>query len=148
MAGVTTSLTTIGLDAAITKLSKLASFEMAQLAADAGGILESSTKGRFETKSAPDDEAWAPWSEAYAATRNSGKHSLLVGDNDLLESVQSYSTGSEAIVGSNLVYAAIQNFGGEEVGRAIPARPFLGLSDDDVADLRDLVTVQIGGLMQ
>lgn len=147
MAGVTVSLTTEGLDEAIRRLSGLSGFQMAELADDAGAILESSTRNRFDTKTAPDGSAWVPWSEAYDDTRED-HHSLLVEGGGLRDSIASYSSGSDVQVGSNLVYAAHHQFGGEETGSGIPARPYLGLSDEDEADLADLVTGRLEDLLQ
>lgn len=148
MAGVSFTVTDIGLDDAIMRLSKLQSFDMAELTDAASGLLESSVKHRIgEEKTAPDGTPWADWSQDYAETRGS-QHSLLVGENNLLESVQSYATGTEAIVGTNLVYGAIHNFGGAEVGKNIPKRQFLGLSDIDVQDLHELVTGSLEEVFQ
>ena len=147
MSGATISLTTPGLDDAIIKLQAFTAFEMAELVDDVGAILESSTKARFESKTAPDGTPWPEWSEEYAATRKD-HHSLLVNENDLLESIQSYSTGDEVIVGSNLVYAARRHFGGEELGHADPARPYLGMSDQDARDINALVTGRLEELVQ
>ncbi len=147
MTGITTTLTNAGLDAAIAKLGRLASFEMSELVGDASAILESSTKRRFETKVSPSGSKWAEWSDDYASTRGD-QHSLLVGENDLLTNVQSYATSTKAVVGSNLVYAAIHNLGGDAVGRDIPAREYLGVSDDDIIDLHALVTGRMGDLLQ
>ncbi|QDI75913.1 MULTISPECIES: phage virion morphogenesis protein [Leisingera] len=140
MAGVSTSLTTIGLDAAIRRLSALEGFRMAELADDAGAVLEISTRRRFDTRLAPDGAEWAPWSEAYDETRDYDAHSLLVSDGDLRDSIASYATGSEVEVGTALIYGAHHQFGGEETGSGIPARPYLGISRDDELDLADLVT--------
>ena len=148
MSGIALSLTAPGLDDAIRRLARLQGFEMAQLADDAGALLESSARDRFETKEAPDGTPWAEWSEAYDETRNHDKHSLLVGENNLLESVQSYTEGSDVTVGSNLIYAAHHQLGGEEIGSGVPERPFLGMSSDDVEDLRDLVTAHMDGSLQ
>lgn len=148
MSGIALSLTAPGLDDAIRRLARLQGFEMAQLADDAGALLESSARDRFETKTAPDGTPWAAWSEAYDETRNHDKHSLLVGENNLLESVQSYTQGSDVTVGSNLVYAAHHQLGGEEIGSGMPERPYLGMSSDDVEDLRDLVTAHMDGSLQ
>lgn len=148
MSGATISLTPVGLDQAIAKMQALTAFEVAELVDDAGGILESSTKRRIgEEKTAPDGTPWPEWSDEYAATRE-GHHSLLVDENDLLESVQSFSTGSDAIVGSNLVYAARRHFGGEELGFADPGRPYLGMSGRDELDINDLVIGRLGDLLQ
>lgn len=147
MAGVTASLTTEGLDAAIKRLSRLEGFQMAELTDAAGAILESSTRDRFDTKTAPDGAAWVPWSEAYDDTRED-RHSLLVEEGDLRDSIASYSAGGEVHVGSNLIYAAHHHFGGDEIGSGIPARPYLGISDEDEIDLADLVTGKLEELLQ
>ncbi len=148
MAGAVLTVQTPGLDQAITKASNLRSFEMATLIDVSGAVIESSVKRRLnDEKTAPDGTPWPEWSEEYAATRGS-EHSLLVDSNALLESVQSFSSGTEAIVGSNLVYAARRQFGGEELGYDDPARPFLGLSDLDEADLLDISADFLGGLLQ
>lgn len=147
MAGVTVSLTTEGLDAAIKRLSRLEGFQMAELTDAAGSILEISTRDRFDTKLAPDGAAWVPWSEAYDDTRED-RHSLLIESGDLRDSIASYSTGGEVHVGSNMIYAAHHHFGGDEIGSGIPARPFLGISDEDEIDLADLVTGKLEELLQ
>lgn len=147
MAGVTASLTTEGLDAAIKRLSRLEGFQMAELTDDAGAILESSTRDRFDTKTAPDGAAWVPWSEDYDDTRED-RHSLLVEEGDLRDSIASYSTGGEVHVGSNLIYAAHHQIGGDEIGSGIPARPYLGISDEDEIDLADLVKGKLEELLQ
>ncbi len=147
MAGVTASLTTEGLEAAIKRLSRLEGFQMAELSDAAGAILESSTRDRFDTKTAPDGAAWVPWSEAYDDTRDA-HHSLLVEEGELRDSIASYSTGFEAHVGSNLIYAAHHHFGGDEIGSGVPARPYLGISDEDEIDLADLITGKLEELLQ
>lgn len=147
MAGVTATLTTPGLDAAIKRLSRLDGFQAAELLDDAGAILESSTRRRFETKIAPDGAPWADWSDAYAGTRED-HHSLLVSQGDMLDSIASYASGGEVHVGSNLIYAAHHHFGGDEIGSGIPARPYLGVSDEDERDLADLVTGRLEELLQ
>lgn len=147
MTGVVAALTTPGLDEAIRRLSGLKGFASAELAEDAAAIMESSTRERFETKEAPDGEAWADWSADYAATRQN-HHSLLVSGGDLMDSIAGYSTDLEAGVGSNLVYAAHQHFGGEETGSGIPARPYLGLSVQDAQDIEELAIGRIEELLQ
>jgi len=95
---------------------------------------------------------WAPWSDAYAQSlkrRNRiTPRSLLVGENNLLTSIQNYTTGEAARVGTNLIYGAIHQFGGEAVGKNIPARPYLGISDDNAAEITDLVTDRLEDLLQ
>lgn len=146
MSGIAASLTTMGLEEAIAKLGRVAGFDMAELADDAGAILESSSRGRFDTKEAPDGSDWPAWSEAYDDTRED-HHSLLVNEGDLRDSIASYASASEVEIGANLVYAAHQHFGGEETGSNIAPRPYLGVSSEDEIDLRDLVTGKLEGAM-
>lgn len=139
MTGVAIELTVEGLEAALAMGRGLASYDIEDRAFEIGELLVGSTKDRIDTeKTSPDGLPWEPWSRDYAATRQP-RHSLLVGDGDLRDSIANYSEGGSAIVGSNLIYAAIHQFGGDEVGINIPARPYLGLSEEDEADIRDLI---------
>lgn len=105
-------------------------------------VVESQTKRRIASeKTAPDGDPWADWSPSYAETRHDG-HSLLQGNNDLLTSIAFDQQGGQTIVGTPLVYAAIHQFGGE-AGRNqsvdIVARPYFGISDDNEAELEEIL---------
>ena len=114
-----------------------------------GGLVESQTRRRFDERRAPDGTPWAPWSESYRETRKAGQ-SLLVATGAFRDSVAWNLTGDELSVGSNLVHAAIHQEGGTSDmapgPAAIPARPWLGLSDDDVAEIQDVMGEWIQGL--
>lgn len=130
----------------------LSAWQMDELAFNIGALLESSTKRRIaDEKTGPAGEPWADWSEAYAATR-SPRHSLLIsgGNPGLLESIQNYSVGPVAEVGTNLVYGAIQQFGGDTTQGhpAIPGRPYLGVSEEDEADIAHLIQGDLEELLQ
>ncbi|MFV2030602.1 phage virion morphogenesis protein [Neisseria sp. S1] len=64
----------------------------------------------------------------------------LMDNGDLSRSITELSDNDTAIVGTNLVYAAIHNFGGL-AGRGrkvrIPRREFMVLTNDDKQDLMD-----------
>lgn len=64
----------------------------------------------------------------------------LIDKGDLRGSISSLADNDTAIVGTNIVYAAIHNFGGM-AGRGrkvkIPQREFLTLTDQDKQDLMD-----------
>ena len=140
MTGVAFELEAQGIEAVEGYLTGLSLHGIEELAFNIGALLESTTKRRIaEEKRAPDGAAWVPWSEAYDETREA-HHSLLVGEGNLLDSIQNASTGTTVRVGSNLVYAAIHQAGGEPVGKNIPARPYLGLSSEDEAEITALVT--------
>lgn len=66
----------------------------------------------------------------------------LIDTGALRDNIDQAYDNDTALVGTNMVYAAIHNFGGM-AGRnrkvAIPARPFLVLTNDDKQDLMDNV---------
>jgi len=72
----------------------------------------------------------------------------LINSGDLLSSIDRQVRGNEVIVGSDMKYAAIHQFGGK-AGRGrkvtIPARPFLGLSGDDEREVRSILARRIEG---
>lgn len=134
-------------------LARLSAGQIDQLTYEIGTLVEDQTKLRIaDEKRAPDGTPWAPWSERYAESltrRNRvNPRSLLVGHGDLRDSVQNYTTGETVKVGSNLIYAAIHQFGGEAVGMPIPARPYLGLSTDNATAIEAFVVDRLEDLLQ
>lgn len=104
-----------------------------------GSEIESQVRRRLsDEKESPDGVPWIDWTDAYAATRHGG-HSLLQSQGDLLDSLTHQVSDDQVEVGTNLVYGAIHQFGGDEVGMAIPARPYLGLSTGNQSDLDALL---------
>ena len=94
-----------------------------------GGRLEASTRQRFEVGVGPDD---VPWKPSLRAQEHGGQ--TLVDTARLRNSITHVVNGSELLVGTNVIYAAIHQFGGR-AGRdrsvELPARPYLGISGDD-----------------
>ncbi len=147
MAGVVTE---IRLDmAGARRLRDLSAEDMETLVFAAGELMVTQTKTRIaDEKTDPDGAAWAPWSDAYAVTR-SAHHSLLVGVGNpgLLESIANYSTGDAAVVGTNLIYGRRHQFGDED-GEGIPARPYLGLSGENRAEIEEMVVDGLEAFLQ
>ena len=111
--------------------------------------IESQTRRRIaDEKAAPDGTPWPGWSDAYARSRHGG-HSLLQSEGSLLDSIMSAVSPGTAETGSNLVYAALQQFGGEQgmaAGpAAVPAREFLGVSEQDGQELQAIVDGWVSG---
>lgn len=152
MAGTFLELQIAGVAEAIAALLALdAPARQAEGLAITGGLIEMQTKHRIAAeKSAPDGTPWAPWSDDYATSRHRG-HSLLVGDGHLLGSINWQDQGDQIEVGSNLVYAAIHQFGGTPDmapgPRAIPARPYLGLSDENVVEIEAELVAWLSGVL-
>lgn len=119
------------------RLMMLSQLRLQRLFDILGSEMESQTRRRLSSeKTDPDGERWHEWSEAYTAVRPR-KGGLLDLDGGLVDSI-AYETSSDAItVGSSLIYALVHQDGDEEMG--IPARPYLGVSDDNLDDLGQLV---------
>ena len=96
-----------------------------------GRSLVSATRLRFERETAPDGK---PWLKSIRALATGGQ--TLTDKGTLRRSITHNVTadGQGVEVGSNLVYAAIHQFGGQ-AGRGLsvtlPARPYLGIDDRD-----------------
>jgi phage virion morphogenesis protein len=138
--------------AAEAALARLSPALLAQLSDEIGGLVEDQTKRRIaDDKTAPDGDRWASWSARYAARikkRNrTTARSLLVGEGNLLGSIQNLVAGTEIQVGSNLEYAAVHQFGSTD-GLTIPARPYLGLSSADRAEIEDLIVTRLGEVLE
>lgn len=120
------------------RLELLAGMDLNPLRHNIGALVESQTRYRIhDEKQAPNGKAWAPWGPNWASSRHKG-HGLLENEGDLLDSIHFVVAGGDILVGSDLVYAAIHQFGGDEVGIPIPARPYLGMSDDNWAEVVDM----------
>lgn len=70
----------------------------------------------FETEGQNAGEKWADWSDSWRLRRTKagrGNGKILNFNGELRQSITRKSTDTEATVGTNKVYAAIHNFGGE-----------------------------------
>ena len=108
-----------------------------QLAANIGEALKSSTQDRFEHGVGPDG---TPWEPSQRALKKGGK--TLVNNNILQNSIDWEASDSTVVVGTNNEYARIHQLGGQ-AGRGhavtLPARPYLGLSEEDHAEIREMM---------
>lgn len=94
-----------------------------------GGQLVTETQDRFDSGTAPDG---SNWTVSQAAIDRQG---LTLKESGNLSNTLSHTTNNTELTwGSNLVYAAIHQFGGD-TGRnkatEIEANPYLGLSEAD-----------------
>ena len=128
---------------------------------DMGEYLIQATKERFPEGVSPDGRAWMPKSqatvEAYRSREAKSRNASidfrpLFGPSGRLSNEIQYQVGPASVEwGSNLIYAAVQQFGASKgaFGTArngtsipwgtIPARPFIGVSDEDETALVDLI---------
>lgn len=104
--------------------------------ADIGEYLLRSHDDRFEAQAAPDGTPWEPLSPRYRARKRRNADKILQLEGNLRDLV--YDVSRDGLeLGTNRIYGATQQFGRPEAG--IPARPFLGLSADDEAEIVEIV---------
>ncbi|AKO97616.1 MULTISPECIES: phage virion morphogenesis protein [Marinovum] len=128
--------------------------DMSDLMQDLGELLTDSTKSRFAEGAAPDGTPWAPKSQTtidgYQQREKKARVDFrpLFGPTGRLSSEVFYQAGTTSMeIGSALIYSAVQQFGAGkgQFGTAangssipwgdIPARPFIGLSDEERANV-------------
>lgn len=148
--------------------------DMSPAMRDIGEYLVESTKGRFRTGTAPDGTPWAPNSEATirAALYRMGrkappKGATLpakrpgIGESRRLGQEIHYRAGPQDVeVGSALIYAGTfhlgarkRQYGSDSAGRPIPwgdipARPFVGLSEEDGGAIEEIVAEFLEGSLE
>lgn len=130
-----------------------------------GEDLVESTKRRFAASEGPDGNPWEPNSPVTIArmlgaskgnynksgalskkgSARAGSKKPLIGESGRLSNeIHRQITGNVLEIGSSLEYAAMQQFGGTRaefphLWGDIPARPFLGLSEHDLANILDIL---------
>lgn len=142
-----------------------------------GERLAETTRRRFATSTGPDGQRWAPNSDAVlrallhrgkgnfkkrggSLTAKAGR--VLAGKKPLIGESKALSTtiawradATSVVVGSPMVYAAVQQFGAARgaLGRTrrgapipwgtIPPRPFLGIAAADRADILEILRAHL-----
>lgn len=140
------------------KLAALSRINRHALMKDIAQGLRSSTMDRFRSTKSPEGKPWEPSIRA-----QEGQGLTLTHTTRLKNSIKSEADATGAAVGTNTIYAATHQFGDEsrtirakkgkylkfkvrgrwvnieKVTVNIPARPYLGISDEDMEDIRDEV---------
>jgi len=111
-----------------------------------GGAMVQSVQERFESGTGPDGDRWKPSIRALAEGGQT-----LVDSGRLRDSITHAVEPGRAVIGSNLVYAAIHQLGGE-AGRnrsvTLPARPYLGISPADEIEIGAILDDHLSGAVQ
>ena len=116
-----------------------------------GEYLLRSTRERFVSKTAPDGSPWAPLSDVTVKRKTRGADSILLESGELFQGLNFNAGPDFAEAGSPLAYAdtmqhraAQGEFGANSRGGPIPwgnipARPFVGLSNDDREEVEFII---------
>lgn len=120
-----------------------------------GEVLVPSTKQRFAVEKDPQGNPWAPNSPVTRARKTTPK--VLTEEGYLGDTIAWQLEGAKGVaVGTNLVYGATHQFGMPRgyAGRTkrgapipwgdIPARPFLGVSDEDGERILEILRDYLG----
>ena len=132
-------------------IDRLAHLDTRSLLEGVAGLIEDQTVERIaETKRAPDGTAWGPLSDKYDAWKGRcfpgiGMMELHGNLRDSIETYITSATEAEVGVGSNVKYAAAQQFGYSP--RNLPARPYMGLSADNEREIDQHVNDWIRGVL-
>ena len=122
---------------------------------DIGEHLLNTTRQRFDDEEAPDGSKWAPLSEVTKSRKKRNVDKILTQRGYLRGALNRQVTGNELLVGSPRIYASTHQFGAKKgaFGQTrrgalipwgdIPARPFLGLSDDDRTEIQNILRIAI-----
>lgn len=135
----------VGFQRAQSVLQKLTVLQLKDLLDNVGNMVANQTRTRIQhTKKAPDGGAWPrldPDYEKRKATLKPGV-GMLEFDQDLRDSLTHNVIGStEVEIGSNRPYAAVHQLGSPD--GFTPARPYLGISQQNSGDLDDMINVWI-----
>jgi phage virion morphogenesis protein len=136
---------TIGLAALQGRLSN-----MKPVMEEIGEYAVESTKLRFKAGKAPDGSTWqakSPGTLASYGARKSNRVDVrpLFGPSGILSSQIFAEADADSVEwGSNRIYAAMMQFGGTKsafphLWGDIPARPFIGVSEDDRTNILDIM---------
>lgn len=123
-----------------------ASRDLSPAMREIAGHLVDSASENLRRQAAPDGTPWAPLAERTLAERRRDPFDvrrILERSGDLFTTIQGEHGKRHAAAGTDIAYAAIHQFGGRPgmapAPAAVPARPFLGVTDDH----RDMILATI-----
>lgn len=105
-----------------------------ELTESIGESLVASTVQRFENEEDPEGKRWKP---SRRAIEEGGQ--TLSDTGRLKGSIGYEATPEMVVVGTNVEYAAIHQFGGNTRRGKMPKRSFIGINDEDKAEARAMM---------
>lgn len=104
-----------------------------------GEALRQIHKVRFEKEQAsPEGEKWQPLSPKYRAKKKRNADKVLIKDGYLKNLLRYQADDNGVVFGSDRQYARLHHFGSNKLsgrGSGVPARPWLGVGNEDKAYL-------------
>lgn len=141
MAGSSFSIDTSAFEAGIKKAINNVQ-NMTPLSNKIGEALVVSTRQRFKDEKSPSGEKWDP---SNRAVEQGGQ--TLSDTARLKNSIRYEATSDTVFVGTNVKYAAIHQFGSDGGSFKRPsgviARPFLGISKEDLEEAKDIAAKHV-----
>lgn len=134
-------------DVALAQARNIANLDVEDLTERLGLLVLEQTQERFNTKRDPEDEKWQAWSPSHARfrRRNRGGAGLMILSGDLFDSLHLQQTATTAVIGSSSPYAGYhQEPSAASQRRGAVKRSFLGISDEDEADLDQETAMFLG----
>lgn len=139
------------------RLERVVGFNFTALSKEIGEHIVTSTQERFKKGVGPGGE---PWPQSIRAKEEQGQ--TLVKTKRLMGSLSYRASGTQVAAGTNVIYASVHQtgkmikakrgkylrfrLGKRWVSKAtveIPARPFMGIDDDDVKEIRSIINDRI-----
>lgn len=121
-------------------LRKLTADDLWQLEKSIGLEMAEIARDHLEEHKTPEGRQMAAWSPAYEEkVRRSGEtRDILLGPERRLHRSMSFRVEQDGIYyGSNMVYAAVHQWGWKE--KNIPARPYLGMGPEEKQGIEDIL---------
>ncbi len=108
--------------------------DLSGLMAQIGAFVRQSTKERIASgKQSLDGVSWANLAPSTIAAK--GHDEILIDTHELWDSILYQASDDMVVIGSSIAYGSYLQTG----TRKMPARPWLGLSADDMAEIGQLV---------
>lgn len=148
MAGVRATITVddAGARDVLVRIGEFGASPPRELFQEIGEAMHASWRDRAAEQVGPDGVAWVPLSEEYAAYKEKKRPgvTMLKFDLHMIGDQFAYQVGDAFVdLGTNAPYGAVQQLGGTPDmapgPAAIPARPYLGLSEEDVKTVEEIV---------
>lgn len=136
---------TLQAEPALSNLARLARVvgDLSPVMREIAGTLEADAQLAFRDQKSPEGEAWEPLKNP-PKRRQGGQ--ILRDTGRLANSIASGFTKDEAYVGSNVIYAAVHQFGSRD--QSIPKRSFLGISPDASQEIGEIVADAMAEALQ